>query len=101
MSFIVIYLFFVSGFSCSGQLVSYRGVSFQLANLPEKASWKLAPRVNSHLPLAYAFASGKIALCSASNARISFSGTSSGVVLRATARTAAAPAACPIAIQEA
>ena len=28
------------------------GVSFQLANLQEKASWKLAPRVDSHLPIA-------------------------------------------------
>jgi len=34
------------------QLVSCRGASSQLANLTEKASWKLAPRVNSHLPLA-------------------------------------------------
>jgi hypothetical protein len=34
------------------RLVSYRGVSFQLADLPGKASWKLAPQVNSHLPLA-------------------------------------------------
>jgi hypothetical protein len=34
------------------QLVSYSGVSFQLANLRGKASWKLAPRVNFHLPLA-------------------------------------------------
>jgi hypothetical protein len=34
------------------QLGSYRGVSFQLANSPRTASWKLAPRVDSHLPLA-------------------------------------------------
>jgi len=34
------------------RLVSYRGVSFQLADLQGEASWKLAPRVNSHLPLA-------------------------------------------------
>jgi hypothetical protein len=34
------------------QLVTYRGVSFQLANLPGTASWKLAPLVDSHLPIA-------------------------------------------------
>jgi len=34
------------------QLGSYRGVSFQLAICSGKASWKLAPRANSHLPLA-------------------------------------------------
>lgn len=34
---------------CRRQLVSHRGVSFQLANLLGKASWRLAPRVSSHL----------------------------------------------------
>ena len=34
------------------QLVLYRGASFQLANLSQKASWKLTPRANPYLPLA-------------------------------------------------
>jgi len=33
------------------QLVSYSGVRFQPANMPKKASWKLAPRVRSRLSL--------------------------------------------------
>jgi hypothetical protein len=39
-----------AGFEGERRLVVYRGVSFQLANSPEKASWKLAPRLNPHLP---------------------------------------------------
>ena len=35
-----------------GTSLDQSGVSSQLANLQVKASWKLAPRVNSHLPLA-------------------------------------------------